>query len=257
MVNRRVTIIGIPGMPLIRRGDDLGEAIISSLRDDGIQLCEGDVIVVAQSVVSRSEGCVVRLDDVQPSERAARYATVTGKDPRVVEVVLGESRNVILACEGFMICETHHGFICANAGVDASNNEEGWVSTLPRDPDASAKSIAHSIRKRTGLNVPVMISDSEGRPFRRGAIGVAVGVHGLAPVRSLVGVPDLFGRMLETTEVGVADLICSAAALVMGEADEGLPAVIVRGAQFEENGGKGDLLYREDVFRKDMLRRTR
>ncbi len=245
-----ISVIEIPGMLQIERGDDLGSLIAESLHGAGMNLKGGDIIVVAQTVVSRSEGSVVRLQDVTPSKRAIKYAKITGKDPRLVEVVLGESRRMIHASRGFMVCETKHGFVCANAGVDASNNEMGWVSTLPKDPDSSARGIAKSIKARCGLDIPVIISDSEGRPFRRGAIGVAVGVHGMAPVRSLAGNPDYFGRKLETTEVAVADRICSAAALVMGEGAEGLPVIIVRGVIFGGKGGMEDLLYERDVFKE-------
>jgi coenzyme F420-0:L-glutamate ligase/coenzyme F420-1:gamma-L-glutamate ligase len=245
-----VVVIGVPGIPRIKEGDDLGEIARRCMGEAGIALERGDVVVVAQSIVSRAEGSVVRLGDVEPSDRARRYAEVTGKDPGLVEVVLSESRGVLWAGSGFMICETRHGFVCANAGVDASNVPEGWVSTLPADPDASARSLSRSMGSMSGLDVPVIISDSEGRPFRRGAIGVAVGVYGLPASRSLAGRPDYFGRPLQTTEVALADQICSAAGLVMGEAAEGIPVVIVRGV--DVGGEGGGLLYDEDVF-KEML----
>jgi coenzyme F420-0:L-glutamate ligase/coenzyme F420-1:gamma-L-glutamate ligase len=251
-LGRRVEAIGITGMPLIKGGDDLGRLVAARLNSEWIPLSGGDVIVVAQSVVSRSEGSVFELDQVAPSRRAEEYAGITGKDPRVIEVVLRQSRRVVKARPGFMICETRHGFVCANAGVDASNVDQGWVSVLPGDPDASARNIARSIKSETGQDVPVLISDSEGRPFRRGAIGVAVGVWGMAPVRSLAGERDYFGRELETTEVSVADMICSAAALVMGEGDEGTPAVVVRGAEHDGDGSRDDMLYEEDVFKEDL-----
>ena len=248
----RVEVIGVPGIPLIGEGDEIGVVARRCMAEAGISLERGDVVVVAQAIVSRSEGCVVRLEGVRPSDRALRYAEITGKDPRLVEVVLGESRGVLYAGSGFMICETRHGFVCANAGVDASNVEDGWVSTLPADPDASARSISMAIASGTGFAVPVIVSDSEGRPFRRGATGVAVGVYGLPPTRSLAGEPDYFGRPLQTTEVALADQICSAAALVMGEAAEGIPVAVVRGV--ETGGCGGSLLYDEDVF-KQMLGR--
>jgi coenzyme F420-0:L-glutamate ligase/coenzyme F420-1:gamma-L-glutamate ligase len=247
-----LTVIGLPGLPLVRKGDDLGRLIHEAAVRSRIQLLDGDILVVSQTVVSRAEGSVVRLDDVVPSAAALKYATITGKDPRVVEVVLRQSRRVVLARRGFMVCETLKGFVCANAGVDASNNEAGYVSTLPEDPDRSARCIAASIKVRCGVDVAVIISDSEGRPFRKGAIGVAVGVSGISPIRSFIGIPDLFGRKLETTLVCTADMVCSAAALIMGEAAEGLPVVIVRGLEYDREGKISDVLYEEDAFMQEL-----
>jgi len=252
---RTLTVIGIPGLPIVRKGDDLGRLMLECLDRSGIDLESGDVLVVAQTLVSRSEGATVRLEEVSPSPRALEYSRITGKDPRLVEVILGQSRRVLWAERGFMICETLRGFVCANAGVDMSNNEEGWASTLPPDPDASAERIFSTIRKATGMHVPVIISDSEGRPFRRGAIGVAVGLFGLSPILRLAGVKDLFGRELETTEVALADLLCSASALVMGEAAEGLPAAIVRGVAAGGEGSSKDLIYQHDIFKEEFGRK--
>lgn len=251
---RTLTVMGIPGIPIVRKGDDLGRLILESLDRGNIHLERGDVLVVAQTIVSRSEGAAVRLEEVKPSPRARRYSRITGKDPRLVEVILGQTRRVLWAERGFLICETLHGFVCANAGVDMSNNEEGWVSTLPPDPDASARRIFSTIRKATGMDVPVIISDSEGRPFRRGAIGVAVGLFGLSPIIPLAGLRDLFGRELETTEVALADLLCSASALVMGEAAEGLPAALVRGVAATGEGSFKDLIYPHDIFKEEFGR---
>ncbi len=251
----RMEVVGVTGLPAIRRGDDLGTLIAAALESSGIGLVDGDVLVVAQAIVSRAEGSVVRLDGVVPTPRAIRYAEETGKDPRLLEVILSCSRSVVWAGKGFIICETGSGLVCANAGVDQSNVEEGWVSTLPEDPDASARAISEKILQATGARVPVIVSDSEGRPFRRGAIGVAVGVAGMSPVKAMAGMPDYFGRKLETTEVAVADLICSAASLVMGEAAEGIPVVLVRGLEPEGEGTIADLLYERDVFKEEMLGR--
>jgi coenzyme F420-0:L-glutamate ligase/coenzyme F420-1:gamma-L-glutamate ligase len=250
----RVEVIAVHGFPRIAGGDSLGRITAGCIAKAGISLREGDVVVVAQTVVSRSEGSVVRLDSVDPSDKAREYAEVAGKDPRLVEVVLGESKRVLYAGPGFMVCETRNGSVCANAGVDASNVDEGWVTTLPADPEASAGRISGEIGEVTGLEVPVIISDSEGRPFRRGAVGVAVGVHGMAPVRALAGIEDYFGRPLQTTEVGLADMICSAASLIMGESGEGVPVAIVRGVDLRSGSGIEGLLYEEDVF-KDMIER--
>jgi coenzyme F420-0:L-glutamate ligase/coenzyme F420-1:gamma-L-glutamate ligase len=252
----RVDVIPVPGIPRVNSGDKIGKIISRCVSEDGIPLSEGDVIVVAQTIVSRSEGAIVKLDGVNPSDEALGYADVTGKDPRLVEVVLEESNSVLYAGPGFMVCETRNGSVCANAGVDASNVDEGWVSTLPPCPDASAARIAGEIWEEMGLEVPVIISDSEGRPFRRGAVGVAVGIHGMEPVRALAGIEDYFGRPLQTTEIGLADMISSAASLVMGESGEGIPAVIVRGVELWPGSGIGGLLYEEDVF-KEMIGRNK
>ncbi len=249
-------ILGIENMPLVSEGDDLGELIALSLRESGLSLKGGDLVVVAQTIVSKSEGRVVGLDEVSPGREAEELARITGKDPRLVEVIVQESKRVITSCPGFMLCETRDGFVCANAGVDRSNNDPGVVSKLPLDPHSSAKRISGSLRAQTGVEVPVIISDSQGRPFRRGAIGVAVGVHGLAPVRSLSGERDLMGRELETTEISVADMIASAATLVMGEAGRGIPVVLVRCLELEEGSGVSEMGYQKDIF-KELLSHTR
>lgn len=252
MAGAMLTVIGVPGLPLVKKGDDLGSLIAQAAARSHTRIQDGDILVVSETVVSRCEGSVVRLDDVVPSASALKYAAITGKDPRVVEVVLRQSRRVVLARRGYMVCETLRGFVCANAGVDASNNELGYVSTLPSDPDRSARSIARAVKALCGVEVAVIVSDSEGRPFRKGAIGVAVGVSGISPIRSFIGTPDLFARKLETTQVCTADMVCSAAGLVMGEAAEALPVVIVRGVQFGKDGSIGDVLYEEDAFKEEF-----
>ena len=248
-----IRVIPVKHMPLVREGDDLGSLIAGCLEKMGEKLVEGDVVVVAQTIVSRSEGRLVRLDDVKPSNLAYEFASVTGKDPRVVQVVMDEASRVIGVYPGFILTQTQHGSICANAGVDASNTPDGYVSLLPLDPDASAKRISNSIQDHTGIPVPVIISDSQGRPFRRGAIGVAVGVHGISPVLSLAGSKDLFGRPLQTTVVATADMLCSAASLAMGEAAEAIPSAIVRGARFKKDGEMHDLFYERDVIKERLL----
>jgi coenzyme F420-0:L-glutamate ligase/coenzyme F420-1:gamma-L-glutamate ligase len=251
----RIEVLGVTGLPLVRKGDDLGSMIATAVRSSGIRPVPGDVLVVAQTIVSRAEGSVVRLEDVVPTPRAIRYGEETGKDARLVEVILSQSRSVVWAGEGFMICETKSGMVCANAGVDQSNVEEGSVTVLPEDPDASARAISETLLRETGTRLPVVVSDSGGRPFRRGGIGVAVGITGMAPVKSMAGIRDYFGRELETTEVAVADLVCSAASLVMGEAAEGVPVALVRGFEPEGEGCIRDILYERDVFKEEMLGR--
>ena len=249
-----VRVIPILNMPIVHTGDDIGSMIVQSVEDMGESIIEGDVVVVAQSIVSRSEGRLVCLEEVKPSALAREFASIAGKDARVVQIIMDESARILGVYPGFILAETRQGAVCANAGVDASNTPAGYVSTLPRDPDASAQRISDSIRRHTGIEVPVLISDSEGRPFRRGAIGVAVGVYGLSPVVSLAGSKDLFGRPLQTTLVATADMICSAANLVMGEAAEAVPSAIVRGARWEKNGGSSGLLHERDVLKERLSR---
>ncbi len=214
-----LSIQAIEPLPDVREGDDLGALICAR--------CEprvGDVLVISHKVVSKSEGALLRLGDVRPSPRATELAATHGKDPRVVEVVLRESAAVVRAHEGVLICRTHHGFVCANAGVDASNVAEGWVALLPRDPDASAR------RLRASLPQPaaVVIADSFGRAWRHGQCDVAIGIAGLAPLDDWAGRGDAFGRRLRVTSIAIADQVAAAADLVRRK-DSRQPVVLVRG----------------------------
>ena len=226
-------IIGLETIPIVREGDDVGALICEAAEREGIGIQDGDVIVVSHIIVSRAEGRVVRLSEVQPSEFAMNVAKALGKDPRLVEVVLRESRGIVRMGDGHLICETRHGFICANAGVDRSNVPgEDAVALLPEDPDASARRIRERIRELTGKDVAVIICDTHGRPLRRGTINVAIGVAGLEPIWDRRGDTDLFGYVLRVTQVAVADELASAAELVMGQADEGVPVAIIRGYRY-------------------------
>ena len=226
-------IIGLETIPIVREGDDVGALICEAAEREGIGIQDGDVIVVSHIIVSRAEGRVVRLSEVQPSEFAMNVAKALGKDPRLVEVVLRESRGIVRMGDGHLICETRHGFICANAGVDRSNVPgEDAVALLPEDPDASARRIRERIRELTGKDVAVIICDTHGRPLRRGTINVAIGVAGLEPIWDRRGDIDLFGYVLRVTQVAVADELASAAELVMGQADEGVPVAIIRGYRY-------------------------
>ncbi|RLI12093.1 coenzyme F420-0:L-glutamate ligase [Candidatus Bathyarchaeota archaeon] len=230
---REVRIIGLETIPIVREGDDVGALICEAAEREGVGIRDGDVIVVSHIIVSRAEGRVVRLSEVQPSEFAMNVAKALGKDPRLVEVVLRESRGIVRMGDGHLICETKHGFICANAGVDRSNVPgEDAVALLPEDPDASARRIRERIRELTGKDVAVIICDTHGRPLRRGTINVAIGVAGLEPIWDRRGDTDLFGYVLRVTQVAVADELASAAELVMGQADEGVPVAIIRGYRY-------------------------
>ena len=250
----RVVLHPIRGLPLVRPGDDLAELLAASLAADDLSLADGDVLVVAQKVVSKAEGRLVRLADVTPSAAAVDLAARVGKDPRLVEVILGESRAVLRAVPGVLIVETRLGFICANAGVDHSNvaGDEEWVALLPADPDASAATVRAALRRRSGAEVAVLINDSHGRPWREGAVGVAIGAAGIAAVADLRGRLDLYGRPLRATTVGTIDELAAAASLVMGQADEAVPAVLVRGVAFATDDGGARAVQRaagRDLFR--------
>ncbi|MDP2727053.1 MAG: coenzyme F420-0:L-glutamate ligase [Dehalococcoidia bacterium] len=252
---RALSITSLPGIPAIRPGDDLGEIIWQSLGEADLALEDGDIMVVAQKVVSKAEGMVVSLDDVSISPEAQRLAQAVGKDPRLVEVILRESQEVLRAARHRLIVENRQGLICANAGVDHSNvsqRDGPQVSLLPEDPDASAEAIRRDLGQRSGKEVAVIISDSHGRPFREGCVGVAIGVAGLKPLWDRRGQTDLFGRRLISTQVALADLVASAALLAIGEADEGTPVALVRGAQYAPGPGSAKDLLRpkeEDLFR--------
>jgi coenzyme F420-0:L-glutamate ligase/coenzyme F420-1:gamma-L-glutamate ligase len=220
----------------------------------GVTLKDGDALVVSSKIVSKSEGRRVELASVTPSPEAQSYAGITGKDPRLAELVLRESRSVSRVAKGVMVTTHRLGFTSANAGIDQSNLEDSDDAALllPIDPDESARRIADGIRDLTGAAVAVVISDTHGRPFRLGNVGVAIGVAGMPAVLDLRGNPDLFGRILTITQNGFADLVASAAHLVCGEGDEGLPVVLLRGLAYEPRDGKASELVRPpelDLYR--------
>jgi coenzyme F420-0:L-glutamate ligase/coenzyme F420-1:gamma-L-glutamate ligase len=203
-------------------------------RRDGIEILDRDIIVVAQKVVSKAEGRIVGLDSVKPSRRAKNLAKANRKDPRVVEVILQESRRLVRAHNGIIITETHHGFVCANSGVDQSNAKDEFTAILlPLDPDKSASRIRKSLLRMLGKQVAVVVTDTFGRPFRNGQTNVAIGVAGILPLKSYIGKSDMYGKTLRVTEIAIVDEISSAAELVMGKANR-VPVAIVRGCEFEQ-----------------------
>jgi coenzyme F420-0:L-glutamate ligase/coenzyme F420-1:gamma-L-glutamate ligase len=231
-----VSLIALPGMALVREGDDLAALIVSAAVRNHARFISGDVLAVAQKIVSKAEGRLVRLADVTPGARARELATQVNKDPRLVEVILAESKRVVRAAPNMLIMEHRLGFVMANAGVDQSNvgqanmNADGEVALLlPVDPDASAARLKSALEARSGVALGVVVTDSFGRPWRNGVVGVALGAAGLPALLDKRGAPDLFGRPLRMTEIALADEIASAASLVMGAAAEGIPAVIARG----------------------------
>jgi coenzyme F420-0:L-glutamate ligase/coenzyme F420-1:gamma-L-glutamate ligase len=216
-------IAGVAGLPEIGPGDDLA-ALIAGATD----VVDGDVLVVTSKIVSKAEGRTVELDDVTPSGFATEWATKWDKDPRVVELVLRESRRIVRMVGPVLITETRHGFVCANSGVDLSNVERGYAALLPLDSDRSARRIRDIIRARLGVTVGVIVSDTFGRVWRRGLTDVAIGVAGVAGVVDLRGTADALGRTMNVTEVAVADELAGAAELVMGKST-GIPVAVVRG----------------------------
>jgi coenzyme F420-0:L-glutamate ligase / coenzyme F420-1:gamma-L-glutamate ligase len=233
-------VIPVRGLPEIRAGDDLASMIAST-----VDLEDGDVIVVAQKVVSKAEGRVVRLDEIDPSPRAREIAA--DEDPRRVETILREAARVVRVRPPLVIAETRHGFICASAGVDASNAPEpGMLVLLPLDPDASAQRIRDRLGEDPGVDVGVIVSDSFGRPWRIGTIDVAIGAAGIRVLRDLRGTRDRSGYELRTTQIAEADELASAAELVMGKAD-GVPAAVIRGLDVGGDGNARDLVIPPDL----------
>ncbi|MGB3387347.1 MAG: coenzyme F420-0:L-glutamate ligase [Pseudaminobacter sp.] len=228
-----VSFHALPGLPLVEPGDDLADLLADALRKNGLGLVEGDILVIAQKIVSKAQGLYVDLDTVVPSARARELAEKLGKDPRHVEVVLSESEEIVKVGEHVIVAAHKLGFVMANAGIDESNISHGEggsrVLLLPRDPDGSAAQLKRRLDEAFGASVGVVINDSFGRPWRNGVVGVALGAAGVPSLIDRVGSKDLFGRTLKVTEIAVADELASAASLLMGQADEGLPAVLVRG----------------------------
>ena len=247
----RYEVIGIEGIPEVRPGDDIARLIVEATARQSTPFAGGDLLVVGQKIVSKAEGRIVRLADVTPSPVALAMAAGLGRDPRLVEIILRESRRVVRMDQGVLITETHHGWVCANAGVDQSNVDIDCVALLPEDPDGAARALRDRIRTLTGADVCVIVADTFGRPWREGLTNVAIGVAGLAPLRSYLGERDPAGRPLQATILAVADELAAAAEPVMGKLDR-IPAAIVRGLTLSaaEEGSKP--LVREparDLFR--------
>jgi coenzyme F420-0:L-glutamate ligase/coenzyme F420-1:gamma-L-glutamate ligase len=246
-----IQLLPLIGLPEIGEGDDLVRFIVQASRKARLALQQRDILVVAQKIVSKAEGRVVRLASVQPSARASQLAAARGKDPRLVEVILQESRRIVRD-DPVLIVETHHGFVCANAGVDHSNVPgEDVVTLLPRDPDGSARRIAAGIRKLTRQRIAVIISDTFGRPWRLGLTNVAIGAAGVPVLQDLRGTADRHSKPLQATILAVADELAAAAGLVMGKS-EGIPVVVIRGYRYRPADERATSIIRptnEDLFR--------
>ena len=267
MLRNPIRIWGLEGIPEVKPGDNLCAIILAALHSRSgapstetvdrtpfvpdVPVRPGSILVVAQKVVSKAEGRLVNLESVQPSPQAQEWARLHDKDPRLIEVVLRETRRIVRMERGILISETHHGFVCANAGVDASNAPEGTVILLPEDPDRSACSLRACLEDALGLELGVIISDTFGRPWREGLTNVALGVAGLAPLADYRGQVDPYGRTLRATVLAVGDELASAAELVMGKT-LGIPVAIIEGFQYPPGPGSGRQLIRPrevDLFR--------
>lgn len=249
-----LTLTSLKNIPLIRQGDPLADILLNSLKDSSLSLQDDDILVLAQKIVSKTEGRMVNLADVTPSARATELAQQTEKDPRLIELILKESNEVLRIRKGVIVVEHKLGFVCANAGIDHSNVmgegniDEEFVLLLPEDPDASAKKLREQFKQKTGKSIGVMIIDSHGRAWRNGTVGICIGLSGIPALIDERGWTDLFGYTLKATIVGVADELAAAASLIMGQAAEGTPAVHVRG--FPYPLGEGSL--KELIRPKDM-----
>ena len=254
----RLVLTALEGLPLVRPGDDLAGAILTGLQASGLRLEAGDVIAVAQKVVSKAEGRLVNLTSITPTPRARELAAQSHKDPRLVQAILSESRQVLRVRPGLIIVRHRLGFVCANAGIDHSNvrgdwgEADDWVLLLPEDPDASARRLRQRLEEAHGQPMGVLVIDSHGRAWRVGTVGVAIGIAGVPAVLDLRGRPDLFGYRLQTTDVGLADELAGAASALMGQAGEGTPVIHLRGVPYGlRDGSVSDLIRPEsqDLFK--------
>lgn len=254
MVHAKIEIIPIHIPAAIKPEDKLDLIILESICQAHENLYDRDIIVIAQKIISKSEGRIVNLNLINPSDKSIQLARKNCKDARIVEMILSESKEVIREDRGVIIAETRQGFVCANAGIDQSNVEDSdnHVVLLPIDADESARKIRHSIKKQTTKNVAVVITDTFGRPFREGQTNVAIGIAGIKPIKSYVGTIDMYGKKLKVTEIATADEIASAAELVMGKSNR-IPVAIVRGCMYdaEDKPSISNLVRRKE---KDLFR---
>lgn len=235
MIIMSIELFGLEDIPIIDGNSDISQIITEAIKKQGCGLNHGDIVLIAETLISKAEENFIKLDDLTPSEEAIKLAERAGKDPKLVQAILNESNEVIRVGPNFIITETKHGFVCANAGIDESNVGEGLATPMPEDADKSANEIREFLETEFGEEIAVIITDTQGRAFRFGAIGTAIGCSGISPIWKRVGEKDLYGRELETTEIATCDELSSAASLIMGQADEGLPVVIIRGFDSFDN----------------------
>jgi coenzyme F420-0:L-glutamate ligase/coenzyme F420-1:gamma-L-glutamate ligase len=249
-----IQILGVENFPIFDGPFDLTGEIISCLERESHEIEDGDILVIAHKIISKSEGQIVDLSLVEPSDRSVEIAEQTGKDARLVEVILSESSKLIRVADGHIITQHSLGYICANAAVDKSNSGmPDHVLLLPKDPDESARQIRNSISERFGADVAVIVADTHGRAFRIGAMGTCIGIAGMSPLLHLQGRKDLDGYSMETTIEAIADELCAAATLAMGQCDEGIPLTLIKGFEYEQGEGSyRELLMtdQQDLFRK-------
>lgn len=224
-----IELIGIENFPLIEENDNLPEIIYDSLEKNGINLMDNDVLVLAETVVSKAEGNIIKVDDVEATKEAIEMSEISKKDAELCQIILDNSNDVLRCQEGLIITETTHGFVCANSGIDNSNCREGYVTPLPVDPDKSAQTIKKYLDEKYDCDIAVIISDTQGRAWRVGAIGVAIGVSGIHPCSDFRGCYDLYNQELQSTIEATGDELASAASLLMGQSDNGICLVLIRG----------------------------
>ena len=224
-----IELIGLEDIPIVDKSSNISQIIKDAILKQGCNLKHGDIILIAETLISKAEDNFIVLDDLTPSDEAVELAEKSKKDPNLVQAILDESAEVVRVGPKFIITETKHGFVCANAGIDESNVGEGLATPMPVNADKSAFEIREFLEKEFGEEIAVIITDTQGRAFRFGAIGTAIGCSGITPLWKRVGEKDLYGRELETTEIATADELSAAASLIMGQADEGLPVVLIRG----------------------------
>ena len=231
----RIELIGLENIPIVDNSSDISQIIKDAIIKQGCGLEHGDIILIAETLISKAEDNFIVLDDLTPSDEAIELAEKSKKDPKLVQAILDESAEVVRVGPKFIITETKHGFVCANAGIDESNVGDGLATPMPADADKSAFQIREFLEKEFDEEIAVIITDTQGRAFRFGAIGTAIGCSGITPLWKRVGEKDLYGRELETTEIPTADELSAAASLIMGQADEGLPVILIRGfSSFDE-----------------------
>jgi coenzyme F420-0:L-glutamate ligase/coenzyme F420-1:gamma-L-glutamate ligase len=254
----KLTAFAFENFPEVIPNSNLSDLIINVAIDNEWAWCDGDIIVIAQKIISKSENQFVYLADVQPGSQAEKYSQITGKDPRLIELILSESNKVLRTKKGLIIVQHKLGFICANAGIDHSNvlgasgKLEDWVLLLPKNPDKSASSIREEVQGKTGKRIGVIIIDSHGRPWRRGVVGLSIGSSGVPAVVDRRGTKDRYGYQLKATEIGTLDELAAAASILMGQADEGRPVVVIRGFPYSlQESNFSDILRNEsdDLFR--------
>ena len=229
MIIMSIELFGLEGIPIVDGDSDISQIIKDAVEKQGCGLKHGDIVLIAETLISKAEENFIKLDELIPSEQAIELSKQCGKDPKLVEAIIQQSNEIVEVGPNFIITETIHGFVCANAGIDESNVGDGLATPMPVNADKSAFEIREFLESEFGEEIAVIITDTQGRAFRFGAVGTAIGCSGISPIWRRVGEKDLYGRELETTEIATCDELSSAASLIMGQADEGLPVVVIRG----------------------------